>query len=71
MIRQIYNSLDIQLKELKDKYERDESLLRKKIDLEIKEQMSLKLKELNYDQTKNYMSGFLKGYSWLIKKISF
>ena len=66
MIRQIYNSMDNQLKELQEKYRQDEILLRKKIDTEIKQQMSEKLKELNYKQTENYMEDFLKGYSYFI-----
>ena len=66
MIRQIYNSMDNQLKELQEKYRQDEILLRKKIDTEIKQQMSVKLKELNYKQTENYMEDFLKGYSYFI-----
>ena len=66
MIRQIYNSMDNQLKELQEKYRQDEILLRKKIDTEIKQQMSVKLKELNYKQTENYMEDFLEGYSYFI-----
>ena len=59
MIRGLYNHLDTHLKELEDKFKKDEIELRQKMDVEIKSQMSSKLKELNYKQTENYKHRFL------------
>ena len=59
MIRGIYNELDKQIQEFQEKFKRDEEALRQQIDLEIKQQMSDKLKALDYTQTPNYHSNFL------------
>jgi len=59
MIRGLYTHLDEHLKELEDKFKKDEMELRHKIDVEIKSQMSAKLKALDYKQTENYKQTFL------------
>ena len=68
MIKQLYNYMDENLKQIEEKYKQDETLLRKKIDNEIKSQMSKKLIELDYKQTDNYMEEFLNGYSYFISR---
>jgi len=59
MIRGLYNQMDIQLKELEEKYKKDEHDLREKIDKEIKQQMSDKLKKLKYTNSDIYKEDFL------------
>ena len=59
MIRGLYQHLDNHLLELEEKFRSDEMALRNKVDIEIKSQMSKKLKELKYDQTDLYNIDFL------------
>ena len=59
MIRGLYQHLDSHLHELEEKFKKDEIELREKVDLEIKSQMSQKLKELKYTQTDLYRGDFL------------
>ena len=59
MIRGLYNHLDQHLKDLNDKFKKDEIALRNEVDSEIKMQMLNKLKELKYTQTELYGCDFL------------
>ena len=59
MIRGLYNHLDQHLKDLNDKFKKDEIALRNEVDSEIKTQMLHKLKELKYTQTELYGCDFL------------
>ena len=59
MIRGLYQQMDNQLKELEEKFKKDEYDLREKIDKEIKQQMSDKLKKLKYTNSDIYKEDFL------------
>lgn len=62
MIRGLYEHMDSHLKELEEKFKKDECELREKIDKEIKQQMSDKLKTLKYTNSDIYKEDFMYNF---------